>query len=313
MPSPVVTVLATAHNPGDYLRPAVASVLAQTLDDLEFLLIDDGSTDTSFASIADIDDPRLIVHTQNQQGLGTPVNHWLKAARGEFIMRMDADDLIHPERAARQVAYLREHPDVGLVGCQYRFFTASGDGPSSKLPTDHETITKGIARGWHTISHATTTYRTELVRQGLAYTWRGAGEDWSFLADAAALAQVAVLDDVLYHYRLHEDSSAWRGSRQTIEGLAYARARQASLLAGTEPLTQDEFVAARSSPLLAMLDRSRATSGVLYRRAIVDQIAGQTTKAKAFKALAAALDPVKTAGWATKTLDRRRSDRPSDR
>ncbi len=305
--SPTLTVLATAHNPGRFLRPAVESVLAQSFGDFEFILVDDGSTDGSFDELETIDDPRLIVQHQAQQGLGKPVNRWLREARGEFIMRMDADDLIHEDRAARQIDYLRTHPDVGLVGCQNQFITDLGGGPSSKLPTNHGEIAKGIAGGWHVISHATTMYRTALIRSGLSYTWEGPGEDWSFLTDAARLAKVAVLDDVLYYYRLHESSSALRGARQMIEGMAYARQREAAILAGATPPTQDEFLNARASVIMSTVDRTRALSAAMYRVAVVHQIPGRRTRAAATKAAAAALDPVKTAGWLSKSIGQKRS------
>ncbi len=304
---PTVSVVMTSHNPGTYLRPAVESVLDQTCRDLEVILVDDGSTDNSLDSIADIVDERLRVERQDNAGLGAPVNRWLREARGEFIMRMDADDLIHPERAQRQIDFLRRHPTVGVVGSQYRFFTDNGDGPTSQLPADHATIVGGLERGWHTISHATTMYRTSLIDRGLAYSWSGPGEDWSFLGDASRMTELAVLPDVLYYYRLHPASSAWRGSRQSVEGLAFARERLASAAAGRPPVTQQSFLARRSSRALDLLDRTRAVSGVLYRQAIIDQIDGRTARSKMTKLAAAGLDPVKTAGWVKKSVANRRS------
>ncbi len=306
---PTVSVVMTSHNPGSYLRAAVESVLAQTLTDIEVLLIDDGSTDGSLDSIADIDDPRLRVERQANAGLGTPVNRWLREANGTFIMRMDADDLIHPERAERQVDFLLATPKVGIVGSQYRFFNDHGDGPTSKLPPDHETITRGIERGWHTISHATTMYRSSLIRDGLAYSWNGPGEDWSFFGDASRMTQLAVLDDVLYSYRLHPASSAWQGSRQSVEGLAFARDRLRLTATGAPLISQQEFLDRRSSRVLDLVDRTRATSGVYYRQAIIDQIEGRGSRSKATKLVAAALDPVKTIGWAKKSLAKRASRR----
>lgn len=307
MSDPVISVVMTAHNAGEHLRPAVASVLNQTMTDLEVLLVDDGSTDGSIDSIVDIDDDRIRLERQPQAGLGEPVNRWLRAARGQFIMRMDADDLIHPERARRQSEFLLANTDVGVVGSQYRFFTEHGDGPQSQLPLDHVTIVQGLERGWHTISHATTMYRTDLIRAGLAYSWSGPGEDWSFLGDASQMTRLAVLDEVLYYYRLHSESSAWRGARQSTQGLAYARQRLAAMNEGQEPVTQTEFLAERGSRAHGLLDQSRAVSGVLYRQAIIDQIEGRERRGQLTKAAAAALDPVKTAGWVKKTVAKRRS------
>ncbi|MEZ5228727.1 MAG: hypothetical protein R2710_19290 [Acidimicrobiales bacterium] len=143
-------------------------------------------------------------------------------------------------------------------------------------------------------------YRTSLIRDGLAYSWSGPGEDWSFFGDASRMTRLAVLDDVLYSYRLHPASSAWRGSRQSVEGLAFARERIGRLDAGKPVVSQEEFLANRSSRRMGLLDRTRAVSGVLYRQAIIDQIDGRTAKSRLTKVAAAALDPLKTLGWAKK-------------
>ncbi len=111
-----VTVGIPFHNAAGTLLAAIRSVLAQTFTDWELLLIDDGSTDGSGDLARSVQDPRVsLVSLPENRGLVWALNEFARTARGEYLARMDADDLMHPRRLERQVAYLDEHPDVSLV------------------------------------------------------------------------------------------------------------------------------------------------------------------------------------------------------
>jgi len=98
------------------LADAVRSVLAQTFDNWELLLVDDGSTDGSLAIAQAIDDPRVRVHSDGvNRGLPARLNQIASLARGRYLARMDADDLMHPQRLEAQVRFLNAHPQVDLV------------------------------------------------------------------------------------------------------------------------------------------------------------------------------------------------------
>lgn len=113
---PLVSVLMPTHNAAAFVAASVASLFAQTFRDFELVIVDDGSTDTTLDILAGIEDPRLTV-IASPENLG-PVharNRAFAQARGRYIAALDADDLCHPDRFARQVAYLDSHPDVVLV------------------------------------------------------------------------------------------------------------------------------------------------------------------------------------------------------
>lgn len=98
------------------LAAAVRSVFAQTHDDWELLLIDDGSTDGSIDVVRHLDDPRVrLLDDGSNRGLCARLNQIASMARGTYLARMDADDVMHPERIARQLALLRAEPRVDLV------------------------------------------------------------------------------------------------------------------------------------------------------------------------------------------------------
>ncbi len=98
------------------LPDAIRSVFAQTYSDWELILLDDGSSDGSLELARAVDDPRVRVLSDGaNRGLAYRLNESVRVARGEYIARMDADDLMHPERLAKQVEYLDAHPLVHLV------------------------------------------------------------------------------------------------------------------------------------------------------------------------------------------------------
>jgi hypothetical protein len=106
------------HNAGPLVARAIASIQAQTLRDLELLIVDDGSTDEgpSIMQRSSIADPRIHVHTQDHAGQAAALNLGCARARGKLIARMDADDVALPERLAAQAARMQDAPDLGLLG-----------------------------------------------------------------------------------------------------------------------------------------------------------------------------------------------------
>jgi glycosyltransferase involved in cell wall biosynthesis len=124
---PGVTVVTAVYNGERFLRPAIESILAQTYRDFEFVIVDDGSTDRSVSVVESYEDPRIrLVALGRNTGLPAALNAGLGAARGDLVARQDADDLAHPERLERQVAFLQAQPDVALVGSRGHLMDEDG-------------------------------------------------------------------------------------------------------------------------------------------------------------------------------------------
>lgn len=128
--TPRVSVVMAVYNGEKYLREAINSILSQTYTDFEFIIVDDGSTDSSSDIIAEYKDNRIVslANTVNK-GLIYSLNKGLDQAKGEYIIRMDADDLSAPNRIEEQVKYMDRNPEIGISGTSYVFF---GDGITSK-------------------------------------------------------------------------------------------------------------------------------------------------------------------------------------
>ena len=115
-----VTLGIPFYNAATTLLDAIRSAFAQTFQDWELILVDDGSRDGSLKIARSIDDPRVRVFSDGMnRGLPARLNEITELARGEYVARMDADDLMHPERLARQVVFLDEHPEVDVVCTSY--------------------------------------------------------------------------------------------------------------------------------------------------------------------------------------------------
>ena len=118
---PKVTVLMPVFNGEAYLKESIQSILDQTFNDYEFLIIDDGSTDKSSSIIDSFSDPRIrFERYNNHRGTVHVLNSGIRLSRGEYIARMDCDDISLPHRLANQVRFMDTHPDTGVSGCAMR-------------------------------------------------------------------------------------------------------------------------------------------------------------------------------------------------
>jgi glycosyltransferase involved in cell wall biosynthesis len=118
--TPLVTIGVPFFNAANYLEDSIRSVLNQSFSDWELILIDDGSTDNSLAIAKSFVDPRIVIYSDGiNKGLVSRLNELATLAKGELIARMDADDIMHCDRIAKQVEYLQSHPEVDVLGTPY--------------------------------------------------------------------------------------------------------------------------------------------------------------------------------------------------
>ena len=123
-----ISVLMSACNSEAYLEEAIESVLNQTFHDFEFIIIDDGSKDAtlSIAQKYAAKDTRIVIDSHENMGLGNSLNRAMKMAKGEWIARMDADDIMLPTRLEEQVKYLQTHTDIDVLSCWAYYINDKG-------------------------------------------------------------------------------------------------------------------------------------------------------------------------------------------
>jgi glycosyltransferase involved in cell wall biosynthesis len=123
---PKVSVVLPVYNVAAHIQQTIESLLRQTFTDFELLVLDDCSTDDTVAQVSALADPRLrLIRNPRNLGRAGTDNAALAHVQGEYIAKMDGDDICHPERLARQVAYLDQHPDINIVGGFMQNFGAS--------------------------------------------------------------------------------------------------------------------------------------------------------------------------------------------
>lgn len=124
---PKISVVMPVYNGEKYIRETMDSVLNQTFADFEFIIINDASKDSTEEIIKSYEDDR-IVYLINEQNLGVAgtLNRGIEHAKGEYIARIDADDIAMPQRFEKQVAFMDTHPDVGVCGSHIRIFEEDG-------------------------------------------------------------------------------------------------------------------------------------------------------------------------------------------
>lgn len=169
---PKISILMGIYNCAPTLAEAINSILAQTYPNWELILCDDGSADDTYA-IADSyrqQYPQKIVLLKNERnmGLNHTLNHCLQHATGEYIARMDGDDVSLPERFEKELNYLQAHPEYAIVSCPMIYFDENGDFRTGKCSCE-EPQPAMLARG--TIHcHAPCMVRTEAIRSVGGYS-----------------------------------------------------------------------------------------------------------------------------------------------
>jgi glycosyltransferase involved in cell wall biosynthesis len=209
MPDSTISVVMPARNAEKTLHHAVASILCQSYEDWELLIMDDGSTDRTLAIAEQFGDRRVRVFSDGAcRGLSAQVNRAITMARGQFLARQDADDVSYPDRLQRQRDFLEANPDVDLLGAACLTFRDDGEvGGVRRYPPDHKRI---CARPWLQIA---VTHATWMGRLGWFSRNRYRGDvaraqDWELLRRTFRNSHFANLPEVLVGVR--EDSISLR-------------------------------------------------------------------------------------------------------
>lgn len=201
--SHMVSVLMPAYNAAEHIREAIDSILAQTLVDFEFLIINDGSTDNTVDIINGYDDPRIkLIHNDGNKGLIYSLNYGLGIAQGKYIARMDADDIAMDTRLEKQVSFLENNPDISILGTAFIYM---GTPYEIHHPNYNEEIRIKLLDDV-VFAHPTVMMRKDSIdlnniRYNVDYSYI---EDYQFWVEAAIKnLKMANLDQVLLQYRQH--------------------------------------------------------------------------------------------------------------
>jgi glycosyltransferase involved in cell wall biosynthesis len=244
--TPRVSVVMAVHNGAPYLEKAVDSILAQTFTDFEFVIIDDGSVDSTPEVLQRYQaaDCRVQVYHQENAGLTPSLNRGCARARGAYVARMDADDISFPERLKLQVEFLDRHPRVAMVGTAVvRIDELGREIKRNVCPTTHAEIVRALAE-YNCFTHPTVMLRKDLLLAvgGYREAYRLA-QDYDLWLRLAEHSELANLPDPLLYYRVYAGQVSVRKlEQQTVSVVGARAAAEERRVSGKDPTPTEGHV-----------------------------------------------------------------------
>lgn len=238
----MISVLMPVYNAAPFVGAALHSVLAGLGCGDEVLVLDDGSTDGSQQIVASLNDNR-IRHIQNPVNIGVAatLNRGLAVARGEFVARMDADDLCRPDRFATQVKFMEDNPTIGLVGGWVRYL-GRYQGYLERKPSG-ESWVKASMLFDNPIIHPTVMFRRDIfAAHSLAYdSSYSRSEDFDLWTRCSRHMAIDNIPKVLVDFRVHE-ASVTHTARTEMEQQTVALLRRQLATVGIDLLDNEALL-----------------------------------------------------------------------
>jgi glycosyltransferase involved in cell wall biosynthesis len=204
---PAISIVMTFYRDRAFVGQAVQSILDQTFDDFEFIIVDDGSDDGSYDVVAQFNDPRVRIVRGTNHGLVGALNTGIRLARSSLVARQDADDISLPERLERQFAWMSANPKCAVVGTFFRYVdehTLEPTGVTITSVTRHLDLVRNMYFD-NPIGHGTALIRRNAIAKVGGYSDEyGPNEDYDLWRRiVAAGGEIALIPNVHYLYRLN--------------------------------------------------------------------------------------------------------------
>ncbi len=216
----LISVVMSVYNSEKYLSESIESVLNQTCANFEFIIINDGSTDSSLHIIQNYmqDDERIVLVNQENKGLPFSLNEGIEKAKGKYIARMDADDISLPTRFEEQIKFMEKNLEIGICGTWAEVFGEKKKSRILKHPITHDEMK---AKLLYTVcfAHPTVFMRKRVLdenklRYNLDYLNAQDYELWSKISEVTVMGNIP---KVLLRYRLNENSITSIADSKNVE------------------------------------------------------------------------------------------------
>lgn len=238
---PKISVIMPAYNAEKYIAEAINSILGQTFEDFEFIILNDCSKDRTEEIILSYTDPRIVyVKNEENMGVARTLNKGLELAKGEYIARMDADDISLPERFAKQVAFLEKNDDIAVLSTNLNCFNENGilsDGWTVSEPEQMK-VDMLFSCG---LAHPSVMMRANVIQNLGGYNPDFNGlEDYELWCRVLEHHKITTLPDVLLQYRIHGNQVTKNPSPRHRELMRQLKSRQIQQL-GVNPDNAEAF------------------------------------------------------------------------
>lgn len=199
-----VSVVMSYFNDENFVAAAINSVLSQTFSDFELIIVDDGSTDSSFKIAKQFDDKRIkILRNGENRGIVYSLNRGIKYSKGEYIARMDSDDISKKDRLKKQLDFFKRNNLVAICGTWAVLINEKGDFiKKTELPVTNEEIKRNLIK-FNPFIHSTMMFRRSLIENGGFYRkdFEGA-EDYELVVRISQKYKLANIPEYLHFHRL---------------------------------------------------------------------------------------------------------------
>lgn len=223
---PTITVLMSCYNAERWLEVCIDSIISQTYDDFEFIIVNDGSTDstTNILKKYAVADSRIILIEKANTGLADSLNTGIRNAKGVWIARIDADDVSMPHRFEKQLEVAQKNKNLGLIGSWFVEIDENGlEIKKQRYPHEHDKLVRNLEKSKRFFPHSSAIFKTELVKSCGGYNQRfKRAEDLDLWHKLSEVSKISCIPDVLVKIRKHygQISRDFNGTIQAIDSHA---------------------------------------------------------------------------------------------
>ncbi len=206
--SPLISVIIPAFNAELYIQEALESVCNQSYVNIEIIVIDDGSSDKTREIIERFEDNRIRLISRENRGLIATLNEAIEISRGDYIARMDADDICLNERLDTQVKYLRKHHNIGLLFTSIEYIDENGKQIRKKVSAKSRKLEPVELLFGCPVCHPTVMFdMTKLKKSDIQYDEAYClAEDFELWTRLVSVTEIGIINEVLFRYRIHPNS-----------------------------------------------------------------------------------------------------------
>lgn len=269
----MISVIMATYNASKFVAPAIESILNQTFQEFELIVVDDGSTDSTLEIITRYSkqDNRVRVVQIEHGGPSRARNTAINEAKYPWIAVMDADDIALPQRLEKQISAAKANPQVVAWGASVHHMSSNGTILSvSRLGPRNEEEFYKIRKDGRVVNlnHPTALFKKEVLLKVGGYNPQfQAAQDLELLDRIAAYGPILATEEPLVLYRVHSQSISMQRFFLQRLSMRYVRRRHQARLAGEVELSFEEFLNAyKQQPPLSRLKRHLRTLGVFYYR-----------------------------------------------
>lgn len=214
MVKPRIDVIMSVYNGENFLKEAIESILKQTYTNFKFIIVDDGSNDSSFDIINSFPDERIeVIRNKRTEGLTRSLNKALRAGEGKYVARQDADDVSLPSRFASQVDFLEKHPEVDVLGTGIYLIDEEGNIVGER--TTHPSPSREVFLERSEVFHGSVMIKRDALEAVGGYNELFKySQDYELWLRLAKEHNVRNLQTPLYAFRIHESSVSLRKTRE---------------------------------------------------------------------------------------------------